>query len=251
MSKLTAIIAEDEAPLRAELQMLLNQLWPDLQIVAMCVDGGEAIDAVQRLKPDLAFLDIRMPIADGLQVARKAESKTHIVFITAYDDFAVQAFERGAVDYLLKPVDRARLSVTIDRIQARQAAGQPLDLSTVLSQLEARLRTQTERIRWITASVGGSVRMLAVDDVIYFQSDEKYTRVVTSNDEAYIRMPIKELLPQLDPDVFWQIHRSTIVRVGAIHAVKRDEDGKLQVTLNGKAQTLAVSPSFAARFRGL
>jgi DNA-binding LytR/AlgR family response regulator len=251
MNQPTAIIAEDEAPLRAELEMLLNQLWPDLQIVAMCVDGGEAIDALQRLKPDVAFLDIRMPIADGLQVARRAESKTNIVFITAYDDFAVQAFERGAVDYLLKPVDRGRLSLTIDRILGRLVSGQALDLSAVLSQLEARLRAQPERIRWITASVGGSVRMLAVDDVIYFQSDEKYTRVVTANDEAHIRMPIKELLPQLDPDAFWQIHRSTIVRVGAIHAVKRDEDGKLQVILNGKAQTLAVSPSFAARFRGL
>ena len=251
MSNATAIIAEDEAPLRAELQMLLNQLWPDLQIVAMCVDGGEAIEAMQRHQPDVAFLDIRMPIADGLQVARRAESKTHIVFITAYDDFAVQAFERGAVDYLLKPVDRARLSLTIDRILARLASGQPVDLSTVLSQLEARLRGQPERIRWITASVGGSVRMLAVNDVMYFQSEEKYTRVVTADDEAHIRMPIKELLPQLDHDVFWQIHRSTIVRVGAIRAVKRDEDGKLHVILNGKAETLPVSPSFAARFRGL
>ncbi len=249
--KPTAILAEDEAPLLAELRLLLNQLWPDLQIVADCVDGGQAIDALRHHRPDVAFLDMRMPIADGLQVARSADTKTQIVFITAYDDFAVQAFERGAVDYLLKPVDRARLKLTIDRIVARLAAGQTLDLSTLLAQFEARLRAQPERIKWITASVAGSVRMLAIEDVIYFQSDEKYTRVVTSSDEAHIRMPIKELLSQLDPDTFWQIHRSTIVRVGAIRAVKRDEVGKLHVTLNGKAETLAVSPSFAARFRGL
>jgi DNA-binding LytR/AlgR family response regulator len=251
MTRPTAILAEDEAPLRAELRVLLTQLWPDLNIVADCVDGGQAIEALRLHQPDVAFLDIRMPIADGLQVARSAERKTHIVFITAYDDFAVQAFEQGAVDYLLKPIDHARLKMTIDRIVARLAAGQPLDLSTVLAQFEARLRAQPERIKWITASVGSSVRMLAIDDVMYFQSDEKYTRVVTANDEAHIRMPIKELLPQLDPDTFWQIHRSTVVRVGAIRAVKRDEDGKLQVTLNGKAETLAVSPSFTARFRGL
>ena len=249
--KPTAILAEDEAPLLAELRLLLNQLWPDLQIVADCVDGGQAIDALRHHRPDVAFLDMRMPIADGLQVARTADTKTQIVFITAYDDFAVQAFERGAVDYLLKPVDRARLKLTIDRIVARLAAGQTFDLSTLLAQFEARLRAQPERIKWITASVAGSVRMLAIEDVIYFQSDEKYTRVVTSNDEAHIRMPIKELLSQLDPDTFWQIHRSTIVRVGAIRAVKRDDVGKLHVTLNGKAETLAVSPSFAARFRGL
>lgn len=251
MTKPTAILAEDETPLRAELRLLLNELWPDLHIVADCVDGGQAMEALRRHQPDVAFLDIRMPIADGLQVARNASSKTHVVFITAYDDFAVRAFEQGAVDYLLKPIDRARLRLTVDRIVARLAAGQQVDLAAVLAQFEARLRTQPERIRWITASVGGSVRMLAVDDVIYFQSDEKYTRVVTANDEAHIRMPIKDLLPQLDPDTFWQIHRSTIVRVGAIRAVKRDEDGKLRVTLNGKQETLAVSPSFAARFKGL
>lgn len=231
--------------------MLLTQLWPELDIVAECVDGSQAIEALQRQQPDVAFLDIGMPVADGLQVARSAGSHTHIVFITAYDDFAVQAFEDGAVDYLLKPVDRERLKLAIDRIVARLAAGRPLDLSTLLAQLETRLHPKRERIRWITASAGGSVRMLAVDGVMFFQSDEKYTRVVTAGEEAHIRMPIKDLLPQLDPDVFWQIHRGTIVRVGAIRSVKRDDDGKLQVILNGKSETLAVSPSFAARFRGL
>ena len=251
MSRPTAIIAEDEAPLRAELRELLTQLWPDLQIVADCVDGGQAIDALKRHQPDVAFLDIRMPVADGLQVARSADSKTHIVFITAFDHFAVQAFEDGAVDYLLKPVDRERLQLAIDRIAARLAAGHAPDLSAAFAKLEERLRARPERIKWITASVGSSVRMLAVEDVMFFQSDEKYTRVVTAGDEAHIRVPIKELLLQLDPDVFWQIHRGTIVRVGAIQSVRRDEDGKLQVSLSGRSETLAVSSSFAARFKGL
>jgi DNA-binding LytR/AlgR family response regulator len=251
MSRPTAIIAEDEAPLHAELRELLTQLWPDLQIVADCVDGRQAIDALKRHQPDVAFLDIRMPLADGLQVARSADSKTHIVFITAFDHFAVQAFEDGAVDYLLKPIDRDRLQLAIARIAARLAAGRPLDMSALIAKLEERLHARPERIKWIAASVGSSVRMLAVDDVIFFQSDEKYTRVVTAGGEAHIRMPIRELLPQLDPDVFWQIHRGTIVRVGAIQCVKRDEDGKLQVSLSGRSETLAVSPSFAARFKGL
>ena len=251
MTRPTALIAEDEPAQRLELRELLAQLWPELQIVAECADGKQALEALQRQQPDVAFLDIRMPLADGLSVARSAGGKTHVVFITAYDDFAVQAFEDGAVDYLLKPVDGERLRLAVERIVARVAAGQPLDLSMLFAQFEARLRAKPERIKWITAGVAGIVRLLAVDDVIYFQSDEKYTRVVTAGDEAHIRVPIKDLLPQLDPDVFWQIHRSTIVRVAAIHSVRRDEDGKLQVRLNDKADTLLVSPSFAARFKGL
>jgi DNA-binding LytR/AlgR family response regulator len=251
MSRPTAIIAEDEAPLRAELRKLLAQLWPDLQILAECADGAQALDALKRHQPDVAFLDIRMPVADGLQVARNAGDTTHIVFITAFDHFAVQAFEEGAVDYLLKPVDRERLQLAIGRIAARVAAGSPLDLSALFAKLEARLGTPPERMKWITASVGNTVRMLAVEDVMFFQSDEKYTRVVTAGIAAHIRLPIKELLQQLDPDVFWQIHRGTIVRVGAIQCVRRDEDGKLRLSLNGRPETLAVSPSFAARFKGL
>jgi DNA-binding LytR/AlgR family response regulator len=233
------------------LRALLTQLWPELQIVADCADGGQALEALERHRPDVAFLDIRMPVADGLQVARSAGSETHIVFITAFDHFAVQAFEDGAVDYLLKPVGRERLQRAIGRIAARLAAGSPLDLSALLAKLEERLRAPPERMKWITASIGNSVRMLAVDDVMFFQSDDKYTRVVTAGDEAHIRMPLKELLPQLDPEVFWQIHRGTIVRVGAIRSVRRDQEGKLQVSLNGRPETLAVSPSFAARFKGL
>lgn len=251
MKQPTAIIAEDEPPLRAELRHLLAQLWPDLQILADCGDGGQAIEAVTLHKPNVAFLDIRMPIADGLQVARNADPDTHIVFITAFDHFAVRAFEDGAVDYLLKPVDRDRLQRTVERVASRIASGRAADLPAMLAKLETRLRAHPERIRWITASAGGSVRMIAVDDVLFFQSDGKYTRVVTARDEAFIRMPLRELLPKLDESVFWQIHRGTIVRVGAIRAAKRDGDGKLYVTLIDRSDTLAVSDSFAAQFKSL
>jgi DNA-binding LytR/AlgR family response regulator len=251
VSRPTAIIAEDEAPLRVELRRMLTQLWPELQVVAECVDGGQAIDALERRRPTVAFVDIRMPIADGLQVARSAGVGTHVVFITAFDHFAVQAFEEGAVDYLLKPVDPERLKLAIDRVASRLNSGRAPDLSALFARLEEQLHARAERIKWITASAGGVVRMLDIADVVYFQADEKYTRVVTARDDAFIRIPIRDLLPKLDPDVFWQIHRGTIVRVSAIAAAKRDEDGKLQVSLHGRPETLAVSPSFAARFRGL
>jgi len=251
MSRPTAIIAEDETPLRDELRALLSDLWPTLAIVAECADGRQAIDAMQSHQPDVAFLDIRMPLANGLEVARYAKNRTHIVFITAYDTFAVQAFEDGAVDYLLKPVDRERLRLAIDRIAAKLATRHPIDSTQLLDQLEARMLARPERMKWITATVGGAVRLISIDDVIYFRSDEKYTRVVTADGEAYIRVTIRDLLPRLDPDMFWQIHRGTIVRVAAIRSVQRDDDGKLQVTFTGKPELLAVSPSFAARFKGL
>jgi DNA-binding LytR/AlgR family response regulator len=247
----TAIIAEDEPPLRAELRHLLAQLWPDLQIVADCVDGGQAIDALQKHRPDVAFLDIRMPIADGLQVARSADTNTHIVFTTAFDHFAVRAFEDGAVDYLLKPVDRDRLRRTVERVASRIASGRVADVPALLAQLETRLQLRPDRIKWITASAGGSVRMISVDDVLFFQSDGKYTRVVTARDEAFIRMPIRDLLPKLDATLFWQIHRGTIVRVGAIRSARRDGDGKLYVALSDRSDTLPVSDSFSARFKSL
>jgi DNA-binding LytR/AlgR family response regulator len=247
----TAIIAEDEAPQRADMLRLLGELWPDLDILQVCVNGAEAIEAMGRHKPDIAFLDIRMPGGDGFDVARAAGPGTHVVFITAYDTFAVQAFEDGAADYLLKPVKRDRLKAAIERVKSRLASGAPADLDDLLGQLEARLGSGREKIRWITANAGGAIRMLAVDDVLFFQSQDKYTRVVTASEETHIRMPLKELLPQLDADEFWQVHRGTVVRVSAIRTVKRDEDGKMRLHLNGKVETLPVSPAFAARFKGM
>ena len=251
MSAPTAIIAEDEAPLRAELGALLAELWPELQVLEACADGRQAIAALKQHRPAFAFLDIRMPGATGMQVAKTADASTHIVFITAYDTFAVQAFEEGAVDYLLKPIDRERLKLTIRRLSARLEAAQPANMEDVLARLEARLGAQPDRIKWITASAGGAVRMVAIEDVLFFQSQDKHTRVVTATDEVHIRKPLTELLSQLDPDAFWQVHRSAVVKVSAIRSVRRDEDGKLQLQVNGRAEKLAVSPTFAARFRGM
>jgi DNA-binding LytR/AlgR family response regulator len=246
----TALIAEDEAPQREQLKALLGRLWPQLRIVAECADGPSAIDSMTRLRPDVAFLDIRMPGADGLQVARTAGDHTHVVLITAYDEFAIQAFEAGAVDYLLKPIKRDRLGLAIGRLQARLAAGEPSDLSAVLSRLEGRL-AEPQPIRWITASIGQAVRILPVEDVHFFQAQDKYTRVVTATEDAHIRMPLKDLIGQLDSDQFWQVHRGAIVRLSAIRLVKRDEDGKLVLHLHGRVETLPVSQAFAPRFKSL
>ena len=246
----SGIIAEDEAPQRDQLKALLATLWPQLQILAECADGRSAIEALGRLRPDVAFLDIRMPGADGLQVARAAGDRTHVVLITAYDEFAVQAFEDGAADYLLKPVKHERLAMAVGRLQARLAAGVRSDLPVTLARLE-RLFAKPQPIKWITASAGTAVRILPVDDVEFFQAHDKYTRVVTAGDEAHIRIPLKDLIGQLDPDQFWQVHRAAIVRLSAIRLVKRDEDGRLVLHLHGRVETLPVSQAFAARFKSL
>jgi DNA-binding LytR/AlgR family response regulator len=251
MSGPTALLAEDEAPQRAELGQMLAQLWPELRIVAQCSDGREAFAALKQHKPDVAFLDIRMPGPDGMQVARAAGASTHVVFTTAYDNFAVQAFEDGAADYVLKPISPERLARTIERLKRRLSTAKPVDIGALLAMLESQAAARPERIRWISAGVGGVVKMLAVDDVLFFQSQDKYTRVVTASEEAHIRLPLKELIAQLDPDVFWQVHRGTVVRVSAIRSVKRDADGKLLLSLTGRVETLPVSSTFAARFKSL
>ncbi len=230
---------------------MLAALWPELRIVAQCSNGAEAIAALKQHRPDVAFLDIRMPGPDGMQVARAAGPGTHVVFTTAFDNFAVQAFEDGAADYVLKPVSPKRLKNTIERLNARLSAARPMDVNALLSILESRAASRPERIRWISAGVGGVVKMLAVDDVLFFQSQDKYTRVVTASEEAHIRLPLKDLIAQLDPDAFWQVHRGTAVRVSAIRSVKRDADGKLQLSITGKTETLQVSSTFAPRFKSL
>ncbi|MDB5673171.1 MAG: hypothetical protein JWM65_153 [Sphingomonas bacterium] len=245
----TALIAEDEAPQRHELRAMLAGLWPELTIVAECADGLAAIEALAAHAPDIAFLDIRMPGVSGLEVARQASGTTQLVFITAYDEFAVAAFETGAADYLLKPIRADRLAETIARLRARHPAPQA-GLAALLDALAAQ-RPPHRAISWITASIGDTVRMIPIDDVLFFQSEEKYTRVATAAESAHIRTSLKELVAQLDPEIFWQVHRGTIVRVSAIRHARPDEDGRLQLWLRDVPEPLRVSDAFRHRFRAM
>ena len=253
----TALIAEDEAPQRRALHEQLRQAWPELHIVAVCEDGVSALEAVQAHRPALAFLDIRMPGVSGLDVAREVVAHGGlVVFTTAYDDYAVRAFEAGAADYLLKPVQPARLEQAVARLRERLDQRRPradgTDLRALIDDLESRLRPQGERlVRWIAASAGDSVRMIGIDEVLFFQAQEKYVRVVTATGEGVIRTPLKELLAGLDPDAFWQVHRGTVVRVQAIDRVSKNELGRHSLSLKGHAERLPVSGAFLHRFRGM
>jgi len=246
---ITALIAEDEEPQRTELRGMLATLWPELIVVAECADGISALDAWTSKKPDVAFLDIRMPGLGGLEVARQAGSPARVVFITAHDEFAVKAFDAGAIDYLLKPIRTDRLTETVARLRSRQPATQ-VDLTALINSLAGRL-SRAETITWITASIGDTVRMIPIEDVVLFQSEEKYTRVTTATDSAFIRTPLKDLMLKLDPEVFWRIHRNAIVRVSAIRQVKPDGDGRLLVWLHGITEPLRVSDAFRHRFRAM
>jgi DNA-binding LytR/AlgR family response regulator len=253
MTDITAIIAEDEKPLRHALRTMLGDAWRELRIVAECEDGIAAMEAIAAHRPDISFLDIRMPGVSGLDVARAAvAAKSQVIFTTAYDEYAVRAFEAGAVDYLLKPLQPERLAQAIVRIRERLRDAQDADAGQRVDALEIALRPSGARlIRWISAAVGDSVRMLGIDEVLYFQAQDKYVRVVTSRDEAVIRTPIKDLLAGLDPDEFWQVHRGVIVRVSAIDRVRKDELGKSTLRLRGRDDMLPVSTAFLHRFRGM
>lgn len=252
MSVITAILAEDEAPLRRALRAMLAEAWPELQVVAECEDGIAAMEAIAAHRPDLCFLDIRMPGVSGLDVARAAvAAKSLVVFTTAYDEYAVRAFETGAVDYLLKPLQPERMQRAVERLRTRLRDAVDDDAARV-DALEAALRPAGARlIRWISAAAGDSVRMIGIEDVLFFQAQDKYVRVITADGEAIIRTPIKELLAGLDPDVFWQVHRGTLVRVSAIDRLRRDELGKSMLHLRGHAEALPVSAAFLHRFRGM
>ncbi|MEI2433078.1 LytTR family DNA-binding domain-containing protein [Lysobacter yananisis] len=250
--RILAVLAEDEAPQRQALLEALAQAWPELDVAA-CEDGDEALQAVRALRPQVAFLDIRMPAVGGLDVAREAiAGGALVVFTTAYDEYAVRAFEAGAADYLLKPVSRERLDQAVARVRERLRQARPDDWRARLDALEAQLRPQGDRlIRWIGASVGDSVRMIGIDEVVYFQAQEKYVRVVTGDGEALVRTPVKELLAGLDPTLFWQVHRGLVVRVAAIDRVRRNELGRHELSLKARAEILPVSAAFANRFRGM
>jgi DNA-binding LytR/AlgR family response regulator len=248
MNRPTALIAEDEPLMRERLKERLAEAWPELEIVAEAADGDEALAAFDAHRPELAFLDIRMPGRTGLEVAAAIGADCHVVFITAYDQYAIAAFDAGAVDYLLKPVDAERLAVTVDRVRRKMAAT-PADLSALIADLRSAVRGEDTRLKWIKAAVGKQVRLIAVDDVVYFQSDTKYTRVVLAQSEALIRTPLKDLIGSLDPDRFWQIHRGTIVNVEAIAGVQRENAERQFVLLKGRPERLGVSRQFFHLFR--
>lgn len=265
-----ALVADDERLLREQLKSRLAQVWPDLEICAEARDGQEAVDKAEALKPDVVFLDIRMPALTGLEAAREIVALPgwagEIVFVTAYDEYAVAAFEQGVLDYLLKPVETERLAQTAQRVkarlQSRQARSTPAEtpaeeaaLDMLLQKLQeaqqsmGRAASSEPPLRWLQCTAGSTTRLIDVKDILFFRSDEKYTRVQTRDQEALIRTPIRELIPRLDAQQFWQIHRSTIVNLGAIAAVTRDDTGRQRVHINGHPEVLEVSRSFAHLFR--
>lgn len=276
----TALIADDERLMREQLRARLAEVWPELQIVAEARNGTEAVALTEQHHPEIVFLDIRMPGLTGVDAARQiAQLPTHdeaadgwpgceVVFITAYDQYAVEAFEQGVVDYVLKPAERERLLITVQRIRQRMAARAPQaaaagqeapplpahtpDMQQLLQKLASQLNPKAPpKLQWIQASVGQSIQMIPVEEVLFFISDEKYTRVQTATVEALIRKPIKELLEELDMTQFWQIHRSTLVNTRAIAGVTRDLRGRQLVSVKGHPEKLEVSRSFTGLFKGM
>jgi DNA-binding LytR/AlgR family response regulator len=268
------VLADDERLMREQLRARLAEVWPELQIVGEAKNGLEAVQLVEQLRPEIVFLDIRMPGLTGVEAARQIaqlpppegrpdELLPEIVFITAYDQYAVEAFEQGVTDYVLKPAERDRLLLTVGRIKKRlaaRAAGTepPADAATgvplqqLLHRLSARLAGGAPQyLKWIQANVGQTIQMVPVDEVLFFISDEKYTRVQTAQVEALIRKPIKELVDELDPQQFWQIHRSTLVNVKAIAGVARDFRGRQIVSVKGHPEKLEVSRSYSGLFKGM
>ena len=271
----TAVIADDERLLREQLSARLGEVWPELEIVGEAKNGTEAVELVETHHPDLVFLDIRMPGMNGIEAARaiaqlpvdeegaKPEDGrpwrgAEIVFITAYDQYAIEAFEQGVVDYVLKPAERERLQVTVDRVKKRLAnrgsdgAPDASGLQGLLQKLAEKMNPgAVPRLKWIQATVGTSIQMIPVEDVLFVISDETYTRVQTASLEALIRKPIKELVAELDADQFWQIHRSTLVNARAIAGVSRDLRGRQLVAVRGHPEKLEVSRSYAGLFKGM
>ena len=249
----TALIADDEAPMREQLGARLLEVWPGLQIVALAANGVEAVEMATRFQPQIVFLDIRMPGMGGIEAARQLYDRCHIVFVTAYDQYAVDAFEHGAIDYLLKPVSAERLVTTCERLR-RSLSQAPQDIGAQLAQLGSLLQRQGSApkrtyLRWIQAQVGSNLRMISTREILFFQSDEKYTRVQTATAELLIRKTLKELADELDPDEFWRIHRSTLVRVDAIAEVSRDMRGRQMLRVRNYPNELEVSRNHSHLFQ--
>ncbi len=271
-----AVLADDERLMREQLRARLTEVWPELEIVAEAKNGLEAVELTKAHKPDLVFLDIRMPGLTGVEAARQIAQLPgelpedddwgvpEIVFITAYDQYAVEAFEQGVADYVLKPAERERLQLTVARIKKRLAQrdapggdaadSAPAPLQQLLHRLSGQLNPaagKPQYLQWIQATVGQAIQMIPVEDVLFFISDEKYTRVQTAKIEALIRKPIKELVDELDPQLFWQIHRSTLVNARAIDGITRDFRGRQLVGVKGLTEKLEVSRSYTHLFKGM
>ena len=267
-----AIVADDERLMREQLRTRLAEAWPELEIVAEARHGVEAVELVEQHRPDLVFLDIRMPGKTGIEAAREIARMDptddwpgcEVVFITAYDQYAIEAFEQGVIDYVLKPAEASRLALTVERVKRRLSSrlahgadGTADALQTQLQTLLARVAGELspgagpQRLKWIQATVGQQIQMIPVEDVLFFISDEKYTRVQTAHTEALIRKPIKELVEELDPELFWQIHRSTLVNARAIAGVGRDLRGRQLVSIRGLDEKLEVSRSYTHLFKGM
>jgi DNA-binding LytR/AlgR family response regulator len=246
-----ALIADDEIHLAEHLQAMLARTWPDLQLLPLAANGLEALRAIEDASPEVAFLDIRMPGLTGLELASRLEPRTHVVFVTAYDQYAVEAFDRDAVDYLLKPVDEERLGKCVQRLKRKlEGAESPPALQELLARVAHALPGAAPgRLRWIRALKGEGVQQIAVDDVLYFQASDKYTCVVTREGESLIRMPLADLAAQLDAEVFWQVHRSTVVNMHEVASTRRDLGGRLFVRLRDGRTELPVSRAYAHLFR--
>jgi DNA-binding LytR/AlgR family response regulator len=248
----TAVIADDERLMRDQIAGRLNEAWPELVIVGEAANGHEAIAVVRNEAPDIVFLDISMPGLDGIEAAKALSGEVHIVFVTAHDEYAIRAFEHGAVDYLLKPVEPERLAITCRRLRER-LRGDPDPMRELLATLSQRIgaagASAPEYMRWVQASVGSTIRMIPTSEILFFRAEDKYTRVQTRNFEALIRKPIKELVDELDPKEFWQIHRATVVRVDAVEHVTRNLRGNHVVHLKGSDEELEVSRTFNHLFK--
>jgi DNA-binding LytR/AlgR family response regulator len=248
----TAVVADDERLMREQIIGRLKEAWPELVIVGEASNGREAVALAQTHEPDIVFLDISMPGMDGIEAAQALAGRAHVVFVTAHDQYAISAFEQGAVDYLLKPAEAERVALTCERLRARLEQ-KPDPMNDLLAQLSQRLGSggvkPREYLRWVQASVGANIRMIPTSDILFFRAEDKYTRVQTRSFEALIRKPIKELIDELDPDEFWQIHRATVIRVDAVEQVSRNFRGNQVVHVKGSAEKLEVSRTFNHRFK--
>ncbi len=248
MNSPTAVIAEDEPLLREEIRNTLAELWPELTICAEAADGLQAIEALDNFQPHILFLDIQMPGRNGLEVARHASGKAHVVFITAYDEYAVQAFEEGALDYVLKPISPERMKLTVQRLQERMREP-PADLSHLADLLKTIVKPEAQYLKWLTVPHASELRVVAVSEILYLQADNKYTTIATRSSSFLLNSSLKEMQSKLDPAVFWQIHRSTVVNISAIDTIYRSFRGALEIKLKDRSELLPVSAAHAHRFK--